>query len=193
MYSLLGMAMSTMTGVDPTASASPATIAGHSFVVKDREGGLVSLRIALHGGTISELALRLRCLVGVRVTRGPESLGRGRCFVAHGLGFKMVLSAGEKDESVAALVSPMPKEGDSTSGSELSTLLAEMMKPPVARPADGSPWRKGFAFGKPARAADAAAARPTSSLRPVALSKGAPLLRKTPLTRKTPLGRKGRS
>jgi hypothetical protein len=185
------MSMSTMTGVEKTAAGSSATIAGHAFVVKAREGGLISLRIALQGSTISELALRLRCLVGVRVTRGPESLGRGRCFVAHGLGFKMVLSAGEADASVAALVSPMPREGDATLESELATLLAELMKPPVARPADGSPWRKGFAFGKSARAADAGEARPQASpLRSTGLAKGAALVRKTPLTRKTPLGRK---
>ena len=47
------------------------TIAGHAIEVKERAGGLLSLSIALQGATLSELAMKLTGLDGVRITRGP--------------------------------------------------------------------------------------------------------------------------
>ena len=49
------------------------TIAGHTVASLDRAGGMLSLRIGLHGGTLADLARALGKLDGVRVTSGPQA------------------------------------------------------------------------------------------------------------------------
>jgi hypothetical protein len=168
----------------------PMTIAGHAFEVKERGGGVLHLRIALHGGSVAELALRLRVLEGVRVTKGPD--GVAGCYIVHCEGFKIVLSADKKDDSALALVSPTQMGTAPMSTSELSLLLEALVKKPLPRPGDTSPWRKGFTFGKvsaePPRADGAKSPLPR---RGATLAPGKPLSRKAPLMRKTPLGRRG--
>jgi hypothetical protein len=166
------------------------TIAGHAFAVKERNGGILALRIALAGSTMAELALRLTCLDQVRVTRGPEGLGRGRCYLAHCPGFKMVLSLDEGGESVLGLVSRTPGETAAPPTSALGTLLASLMEASAA--AVAAVPRQGFKFDKPARedAPRQAGAGGAKGLRRTSLAAGKPLARKTPLTRKTPLGRR---
>jgi hypothetical protein len=168
--------------MDAIADLAPTTtFAGYPFEVKERIGGLLSLRISLLGGPAAELALRLAGLDHVRVTRGPEALGRGRCYIAQCPGFKVVLSSDEGGESVTALVSRAPTEpAPQPSSSELGTLLAGLMAP-AASAAVVPPARPGFTFHNAARA----------PLARTPLRAGKPLARKTPLTRKTPL-RRGR-
>ena len=170
--------------------APPMTIAGHAFEVKGRGGGALHLRISLHGGSVAEVALRLRVLHGVRVTKGPD--GVAGCYVVQCEGFKIVLSADKAADSASALVSPTPAGTAPMPASELSTLLDALVKRPSARPGDTSPWRKGFTFGK----TSSVPARPDGAMSPLALRRaalapGKPLSRKAPLTRKTPLGRRG--
>jgi hypothetical protein len=191
--------------------ASPMSIAGRSFSIRDRAGGLLNLRIALQGSTASEFARDLAALDGVRVVRGPESISRGTCYLVHCLGFKLVLSADEADDSMLALVSRVPTDVVSERTSELSATLTLLMQEQPARPSDASPWRKGFAFGKAtARQRIAGAAppqdkafsaasflgkkkpSPTAGAQPMrrtTLRPGKPLARKTPLVRRTPLHR----
>jgi hypothetical protein len=128
--------------------ASTINIAGRSFSIRDRAGGLLNLRVALHGSTALELARDLAALDGVRVVRGAESIGRGTCFLVRCLGFKLVLSAEEADKSMSALVSRVPTDVGSEKTSELSATLTLLMQEQPSRPSDSSPWRKGFAFGK---------------------------------------------
>jgi hypothetical protein len=164
-------------------TATSRTIAGHAFTVEQRSGGVLHLRISLHGGSLAELALSLTGLDGVRVTRGPDGLAR--CYIAHCAGFKIVLSTEEGAESALALVSSSPKSLEPAPESELSALLAGLVGKPAPRPSDTSPWRKGLVFGKPSVVRRSAETK--GSARP--LAPGKPLSRKAPLLRKTPLSR----
>ena len=189
----------------------PRTIAGYPFSVHGRAGGLLNLRIALQGGTGLELVRALAALGGVRVVRGPESVGRGSCFLAHCPGFKVVLSADEPEGAMLALVSRVPMDVASEMTSELTATLTLLMREQSPKPSDRSTRRKGFTFGrqqtpsrtwgmpplqpkafsaasfqrkmKPSQAGDA------PLLRQTAFPQGKPLARKTPLTRRTPLAR----
>jgi hypothetical protein len=178
-------------------SISASTIAGHGFSVKERTGGLLSLRITLGGSTTSELALKLAGLPRVRITRGPEGLGRGRCYLAHCPGFKLVLSTDEAGDSVLALVSRTPGGVGDQPASELGSLLASLMDSPPPSVASPAPLRPAFKFDKPSRKKPAAHedggqsdGERAAGLRRTPLAAGKPLARKTPLTRKTPLGRR---
>jgi hypothetical protein len=154
--------------------ASP-TIAGRPFVVGDRAGGVLNLRIALGGEPLVALARALAKLDGVRVTGGPEGAGRDRCFLVHCLGFKMVLSVAEGDDVALALVSRAPQAALAVM-SDLGSLLERVMsEPPSPPPVE--------------RFAPPRATRTSSSLRGSSLAQGKPLARKTGLTRKTPLSR----
>jgi hypothetical protein len=172
------------------------TIAGHAFTVKERAGDLISLRIALQGSLISELALKLSGLSGVRVTKGPEGMGRRRTFIAQCPGFKVILSADETADAVMALVSPVADDVRAAPVSELRVLLTGLMKPPAPPPpSEAKPsWREGFTFGTKSHSHDSqpGVALKASPLRRTALAPGKPLARKTLLTRRTPLGRGGR-
>jgi len=155
----------------PPASV-PSTIAGHSFSVWDRGGGLLNLRITLGGAPLVALARALAKLEGVRVTGGPEGSGAERCFLIHCLGFKLVLSAeprenGEAADFAQALVSRAP-QATLTVMSDLGDILERLMSAPAPLP-------------EPAPVAKA--------LRRSTLQQGKPLARKTGLTRKTPLAR----
>ena len=90
------------------APSLPMTIAGYPVSIHERAGGLLNLRITLRSGTVLEFVRDLAALGGVRVVRGPESVGRGTCFLAHCPGFKVVLSSGESEGAVLALVSRVP-------------------------------------------------------------------------------------
>jgi hypothetical protein len=193
-------------------TAPPITIAGRPLSVRDRASGLLNLRIALQGGTASDFARDMAALGGVRVVRGPESIGRGACFLAHCPGYKLVLSTDDADSSVLALVSRALAEVGSEKTSPLSDMLTILMQGQPARPSDTSPWRKGFTFGKtrpPRQIASnpqlverafsaesfSGKKKPSSSagaqpLRQTSLRPGKPLARKTPLSRRTPLGRR---
>ena len=87
------------------------TIAGHTVASLDRAGGMLSLRIGLHGGALADLARALGKLDGVRVTSGPQAADSERCYVAHCPGFKLVVSspANEAGEFALALVSRAPQ------------------------------------------------------------------------------------
>jgi hypothetical protein len=159
-----------------TSTTTSTTIAGHAFTVKERAADLVSLRIALQGSLLSELALKFSGLGGVSVTKGPEGLGRPRTFVARCAGFRVILSADETPDAVSALIVPVLPVADAAPPAPLSglrALLTDLMKPPAPPPKDDQPLIE-----------------PKSSpLRRTALAPGKPLARKTPLTRRTPLGR----
>lgn len=185
----------------------PMIIAGRAFTIRDRAGGLLNLRVALQDSTASEFARDLAALGGVRVVRGPESLGRGSCFLAHCPGFKVVLSADEADGSMSALVSRVPTELGSEEKSELSATLTLLMQGQVSPRSATSPWRRGFTFGKSAKPSSVPGAplvrqkafsaasflgkkklSPSAQpLRQTALRPGKPLARKTPLVRHKPL------
>ena len=173
--------------------ASPLlTIAGYTVASLDRAGGMLSLRIGLHGGTLADLARALGKLDGVRVTSGPsgpEAEGRERCYVAQCPGFKLVVSspANEAGEFALALVSRAPQAALSVM-SDLGATLERLMSVPwpprlpdlVSKTPPGAPLARktsSLSPGKPL-------ARKTSSLSP-----GKPLARKTALQRKTPLAR----
>jgi len=191
-------------------SSVPMTIAGRAFSIRDRAGGLLNLRVALHDSTASEFARDLAALGGVRVVRGPESVGHRNCFLAHCPGFKVVLSADEDDGSMSALVSRIPTELGSEEKSELSATLTLLMQGQVSWRSATSPWRRGFTFGKPAKPSPIPGAAPVQKafsaanfarkkklspsaqpLRQTALRPGKPLARKTPLVRHKPLRRGG--
>jgi hypothetical protein len=157
------------------ADISPPTIAGRPFVVRDRAGGVLNLSVALGGEPLVALARALAKLDGVRVTGGPESAGRERCFLVHCLGFKMVLSVAEGDDVALALVSRAPPAALAVM-SDLGSLLERVMsEPPPPPPVE--------------RFAPPRATRTSSSLRGSALAQGKPLARTTELRRKTPLAR----
>ena len=191
-------------------AAAPMTLAGRPFSVRERVGGLLNLRVAIHGDTASDFARDLGALSGVRVVRGPESMARGTCFLAHCPGFKLVLSAHEADGTMSLLVSRAPTEAGSEKTSQLSSMLTLLMQAQPSRPSDTSPWRKEFAFEKttPPRPLRSPLPRPQSfsaasflrkrkpspsspaqPLRQTALRPGEPLARGKPLVRRTPLGR----
>jgi len=153
-----------------------STIAGHAFTVKERAADLVSLRIALQGSLLSELALKLSGLGGVSVTKGPEGLGRPRTFVARCAGFRVILSADETPDAVSALIAPVADAAPPAPLSGLRALLTELMKPTAPPPKEDQPLMEAK----------------SSPLRRTALAPGKPLARKTPLTRRTPLGRGGK-
>ena len=170
--------------------ASPLlTIAGYTVASLDRAGGMLSLRIGLHGGTLADLARALGRLDGVRVTSGPEAADRERCYVAQCPGFKLVVSspANEAGEFALALVSRAPQAALSVM-SDLGATLERLMSVPwpprlpdlVSKTTSREPLARktsSLSPGKPL-------ARKTSSLSP-----GKPLARKTALQRKTPLAR----
>jgi hypothetical protein len=165
-----------------TDSSPLLTIAGHTVASLDRAGGLLSLRIGLHGGALVDLARALGRLDGVRVTGGPpEAAGRERCFVAQCPGFKLVISspANEAGDFALALVSRTPQAALSVM-SDLGATLERLMSVPwpprlpdlVSRTPPGEPL-----------------ARKTASLSPGKPLARKSLARKTPLQRKTPLAR----
>ena len=79
------------------------TIAGYTVASLDRAGGMLSLRIGLHGGALADLARALGRLDGVRVTSGPEAADRERCYVAQCPGFDFGrLVAGERSGGARA-------------------------------------------------------------------------------------------
>ena len=157
------------------ADISSPTIAGRSFVVRDRAGGVLNLHVALGGEPLVALARALARLDGVRVTSGPEGAGRERCFLVHCRGFKMVRSVADgADVDVAlALVSRAPQAALAVM-SDLGSLLERVMSEPPA-PVE--------------RLAPPRATRTSSSLRGSAFAQGKPLGRTTALRRKTPLTR----
>jgi hypothetical protein len=150
-----------------------STIAGHELVSHAHAGGLLNLRIALHGEPLSALARAMAKLPGVRVTTGPETESRERCHLVHCLGFKMVLSppAAEAPDHAVALVSRAPQAALAIL-SDLGAMLEHLMREAPTRP-------------DPKAAIEPA----TPSLRRSGLQRGAPLARKTELKRKTPLAR----
>jgi len=157
--------------------ASPhLTIAGYTVAAFDRAGGMLSLRVGLHSGSLMDLARALGKLDGVRVTSGPEADGRERCYVAQCPGFKLVVSspANEAGEFALALVSRAPQAALSVM-SDLGTMLERLMS---------VPWPPRLPDLVPTTAPRAPLARKTSSLSP-----GKPLARKTSLQRRTPLAR----
>jgi hypothetical protein len=157
------------------ADITPPTIAGRPFVVRDRAGGVLNLHVTLGGEPLVALARALGKLDGVRVTGGPESAGRERCFLVHCLGFKMVLSVAEGDDVALALVSRVPQAALAVM-SDLGSLLERVMsEPPPPPPVE--------------RFAPPRATRTSSSLRGSKLQQGKPLGRTTELRRKTPLSR----
>ena len=191
--------------------ASPMNIAGRPFSIRERSGGLLNLDVALLGSSASQFARDLAALGGVRVVRGPESIGRGTCFLVHCPGFKVVLSPDESEAVMSALVSRVPMEVGSEMTSELTATLTILMREQPPKPSDTSTWRKGFTFGRQ-RTSSRIAGAPQSQhqsfsaasflgkrkplpagdatpLRQTALRSGQPLTRKTPLTRRTPLAR----
>jgi hypothetical protein len=157
--------------------ASPLlTIAGYTVASLDRAGGMLSLRIGLHGGTLADLARALGRLDGVRVTSGPEADGRERCYIAHCPGFKLVVSspANEAGEVALALVSRAPQAALSVL-SDVGDTLERLMS---------VPW--------PPRLPDLvskATSRAPLGHKTATLSRGQPLVRRTALQRKTPLAR----
>ena len=156
------------------ADISSPTIAGRSFVVRDRAGGALNLHVALGGEPLVALARALARLDGVRVTSGPEGAGRERCFLVHCLGFKMVLSVAEGDDVALALVSRAPQAALAVM-SDLGSLLERVMREPPPPPVE--------------RVAPPSAPRTSSSRRGSKLAQGKPLGRTTELRRKTPLSR----
>jgi hypothetical protein len=190
-------------------------IAGRPFSIRERSGGLLNLRVALLGSSASQFGRDLAALGGVRVVRGPESIGRGACFLVHCPGFKVVLSPCESEAAMSALVSRVPMDVGSEMTSELTATLTILMRQQPPRPSDTSTWRKGFTFGRQQTSSRIAGAPPIQHqsfsaasflgkrkplqagdaplLRQTALRPGQPLARKTPLTRGTPLARGGNS
>ena len=161
------------------------TIAGYSFALQERTGGMLNLRTSLRGAPLADLARALAKLEGVRATSGPAIVGRGDCYLVHCPGFKMVLSSSTPDGDVAhALVSRTP-DPILAVACELGAVLACLMDAPAPRPVKG----RSRSLGSVAATADRLVLTRTSALRRTALQPGKALARKTPLRRKTPLGR----
>jgi hypothetical protein len=181
--------MSVTPDTGPTALATPQMIAGHTFALQDRAGGVLTLRIALRGVPLVALARSLANLDGVRVTGGPEGTGPARCYLVHCLGFKMVLSSDASAEDTAdfalALVSRAPQAALAIV-SDLGRLLDRLMSEPqrLSAPAPADRHGSRSATGDPP-----AAMKRSSALRRSAFQQGKPLARKTELRRKTPLAR----
>jgi hypothetical protein len=173
--------------MNPSPDSPAPTIAGHGLSVRERAGGVLTLRIDLRGQPLLALAQELARLDGVRVTRGPESAARERCYLVHCPGFKLVLSspAGEPVDFALALVSRAPQAAlavMSDLGSSLDRLMSEPPRAPDTAPAP----RKG---ARQEGDAPAGVSRRASALRRSGLPPGKPLVRKTGLKRKTPLAR----
>ena len=145
------------------------------------------MRIALGGAPLIELARAVDKLDGVRVTGGPALGHRERGYVAHCLGFKMVLSvpAAEDAEFALALVSRAPQAALAVM-SELGSVLELLMSEPVqlSEPAPAKKHGIGHHEKDPPDLSSASA-----PLRRSTLQQGKPLARKTQLQRKTPLAR----
>ncbi len=159
----------------------PLMIADHRIVAVERAGGLLSLRVALQGRTLSALGQVLARMDGVRVTSGPQGLGRERCLLVHCPGFKVVLSTistepGQGDVALA-LVSRAPQAALAVI-SELAGLLERLITAPPVEEVAATPtpskkeWKQGSSLKR------------GSSLKP-----GKPLARGKPLQRRTPLAR----
>jgi hypothetical protein len=152
------------------------SLAGHTFTVCDRAGGLLNLRVALGGAPLVALIRTLAALDGVRVTGGPTSTGPERGFVVQCPGFKMVLSVPEDGADFAtALVSRTP-QATLAVVSELGSHLERLMSEPPRLP-------------EPAPVESPGVIRPSLPLRRSTLRQGKPLARTTGLKRKTPLAR----
>jgi hypothetical protein len=152
------------------------SLAGHTFTICDRAGGLLNLRIALGGASLVALVRTVATLDGVRVTGGPTGTGPERGFVVHCPGFKMVLSVPEDGADFAtALVSRTP-QATLAVVSELGSDLERLMSEPPRLP-------------EPAPVAHHGVTRPSLPLRRSTLKQGKPLARTAGLKRKTPLAR----
>ena len=152
------------------------SLAGTTFTVCDRAGGLLSLRIALGGAPLVALVGTLAKLDGVRVTGGPPSTGPERVFLVHCPGFKMVLSVPEDGADFAtALVSRTP-QATLAIVSELGSHLERLMSEPPRLP-------------EPTPVESHGVARRSLPLRRSTLKQGKPLTRTAGLKRKTPLAR----
>jgi hypothetical protein len=172
-----------------TDTSPQLTIAGYTVASLERAGGMLSLRIGLHGGTLADLVRALGRLDGVRVTSGPEADGRERCYIAQCPGFKLVVSspANEAGEFALALVSRAPQAALSVM-SDLGATLERLMSVPwpprlpdlVSKATPRQPFARKTASLSPGQPF----ARKTASLSP-----RKPLARKTALQRKTPLAR----
>jgi hypothetical protein len=171
--------------MDDALAPSPLTIAGHELVSREHAGGLLNLRIALRGEPLIALARALAKLDGVRVTTGPETRGRERCYLVHCPGFKMVLSSPPADapDHAVALVSRSPQAALAIM-SDLGALLEHLMSEPPPLAAE-KPAREPRSAARETSASN----RPSTPLRRSGLQQGTPLARKTELKRKTPLAR----
>jgi hypothetical protein len=166
---------------------APPMIAGHTFALQGRAGGILSLRIVLRGASLVALARALAKLDGVRVSGGPEGAGPERCYLVHCLGFKMVLSVPDEEgaDFALALASRTPQAALAVM-SDLGSILERLMSEPLRLSEPTPAERHGFRRqeGDPP-----ALVRTSMPLRRSTLRQGKPLARKTGLTRKTPLAR----
>ncbi len=157
-----------------------ATVAGFTFAWAGSaggpgaaSGGLLNVRVALRGATLTDVGRALGRLEGVRVTSAP-GMGGGQCAIVHCAGFKMVLSApAPGTDSAMGLVSRTVAPAVAIE-SPLATALEGLMRAGAARtppappvPGDGL----------------------SSTLRRAPLRPGKTLTRKAPLARRTPLRR----
>jgi hypothetical protein len=149
----------------------PLTLAGHTVALHDRAGGILNLRVALGGGSLVTLARELSKLDGVRVTSGPPSPDRQRCYLVHCPGFKLILSTSgdTADDFAVALVSRAPQATLAVT-SDLATILERLMS-------------------EPPKVVDPPPSRTRSTLQKSALQQNKPLVRRGELRRKTPLAR----
>ncbi len=161
-------------------------LAGHPLLSHEHAGGLLNLTVALAGEPLIALARALAKLDGVRVTSGPETDGRERCYLVHCIGFKMVLSAPAGAEHAVALVSRAPQAALAII-SDLGAMLEHLMSAPPKFPDAELPPES--ASEPRLGSMSFASAKRSEPLRRSGLKQGAPLARKTELTRKTPLSR----
>ena len=154
-----------------------ATIAGFTFawagMAGGTPGGLLNLRVALRGGSLSGMGRALGRLPGVRVTSAP-GMGGGDCAIVHCAGFKMVLSAPTPGTDTAMGLVSRTGAPAALVDCPLATALDGLMRAVPARPAP---------------AAASPADPPASTLRRAPLRPGKTLTRKAPLVRRTPLRR----
>ena len=171
--------------MDLPSDIASVTIAGYSFALQEKSGGMLNLRISLRNAALADLARALAKLEGVRVVSGPAIVDRGICYLVHCPGFKMVLSLPAPDADFAhALLSRTPEPTLAVT-CELGTVFARLMDAPAPQPEKGrSRWP-----GSVAVTADRLVLTRTSALRRTVLQPGKALARKTPLRRKTPLAR----
>ena len=172
-----------------TNASPPLTIAGYTVASLERAGGMLSLRIGLHGGALADLARALGKLDGVRVTGGAGAAGGESCYVAQCPGFKLVVSspANEAGELALALVSRAPQAALSVMSDLGATLERLMSVPwPPRLPDIGSTTTSREPLAR--KAASLSPGKPLAR-RTASLSPGKPLARRTGLQRKTPLAR----